>query len=237
MPFCRTITHVVQPGDSFYRLAQRYQTTVPEIVMKNPGINPYNLQVGTRLTICSGQMNNTVMQDEIDLNNDMRQSWSQHNYWARMLMTSIFDDLDDRGAVEARTMQTPEDMAEVFVRFYPRAQIEQLERLLAEHTNLTEQMMSAMKAGDMQRMDQVEQRWYQNAERLANHLSSMNREYSSEDLLEALGKHLDMLKRQMAASLDGDHEEAVRIFDEGENQIMEMADYLTNGLLKQFYRS
>ncbi|MBQ7954668.1 MAG: LysM peptidoglycan-binding domain-containing protein [Lachnospiraceae bacterium] len=237
MAFCRTTIHVVQPGDTFYRLAQRYQTTVPEIIMKNPGINPYNLQVGTRLTICSGQGNNTAMQDEVQLNNDMRKSWLQHIFWARMLMTSLFENLEDMDAVEAKTMRIPEDIAEVFVRFYPKAQMEQLTRLLAEHTDLTSQMMSAMKSEDMQRMDQMERLWYQNAEKLAALLSSMNRAYSYEDLLQSFGKHLDMLKRQMSAALDGNHEEEIRIFEENENQLMELADYLTEGLLQQFYRS
>lgn len=237
MTFCRTIVHVVQPGDTLYRLAQRYQTTVPEIVMKNPGVNPYNLQVGTRLTICNGQGTGTGEQDEIDLNNDMRQSWLQHLYWARMLMTSLFKNLDDMDAVEARTMRTPEDIAQAFASFYPRSQMDQLTRLLSEHTELSGQMMTAMKNRDMQKVDQLERLWYQNAEKLAALLSSMNKEYSYEQLIQSLGRHLDMLKRQMAASLEGNYDEEVRIFDESENQIMELADYLTEGLLQQFYRS
>ncbi len=239
MAFCRTIIHIIQPGDTLYRLAQRYQTTVPEIIMKNPGVNPYNLQIGARLAICSGPGTGTGTgaQDEMNLNNDMRKSWMQHLYWARMLMTSLFEELEDLDAVEARTMRTPEDIAEAFVRFYPRSQMEQLTRLLSEHTELTQQMMTAMKNGDMQRVDQLERLWYQNAEKLAALLSSINKEYSYEELIQALGRHLDMLKRQMAASLEGNHEEEVRIFDESENQMMELADYLTEGLLQQFYRS
>lgn len=237
MAFCKTIVHIVQPGDTLYRLAQRYQTTVPEIVMRNPGVNPYNLQVGTRLSICNGQGNNTGAQDEVNLNNDMRQSWLQHLYWARMLMTSLFKNLDDMDAVEARTMRTPEDIAETFAGFYPRNQMEQLTRLLSEHTELTGQMMTAMKNRDMQKVDQLERLWYQNAEKLAALLSSMNKEYSYEQLIQSLGMHLDMLKRQMAASLEGNYDEEIRIFDESENQLMELADYLTEGLLQQFYRS
>ncbi len=237
MAFCKTIIHIVQPGDTLYRLAQRYQTTVPEIIMKNPGVNPYNLQVGTRLSICSGQGNNTGAQDEIDLNNDMRKSWLQHLYWVKMLMTSLFKNLDDMDAVEARTMRTPEDIAETFAGFYPKSQMEQLNRLLSEHTELTGQMMAAMKSKDMQRLDQLERLWYQNAEKMAALLSSMNKEYSYEQLIKSLGMHLDMLKRQMAASLEGNYDEEIRIFDESENQLMELADYLTEGLLQQFYRS
>ncbi len=237
MAFCKTIIHIVQPGDTLYRLAQRYQTTVPEIIIKNPGVNPYNLQVGTRLSICSGQGNNTGAQDEINLNNDMRKSWLQHLYWVRMLMTSLFKNLDDMDAVEARTMRTPEDIAETFAGFYPKSQMEQLNRLLSEHTELTGQMMTAMKSKDMQKLDQLERLWYQNAEKMAALLSSMNKEYSYEQLIKSLGMHLDMLKRQMAASLEGNYDEEIRIFDESENQLMELADYLTEGLLQQFYRS
>lgn len=237
MAFCRTIIHTVQPGDTLYRLAQRYQTTVPEIIIKNPGVNPYNLQIGSRLSICNGRENNTGALDEISLNNDMRQSWAQHQYWARMLMTSLFNDLKDLEAVETRMLQTPEDITETFVHFYPKSQTEQLNNLLTEHTELTGQMMTAMKNEDTGQIDRLERLWYQNVEKIASLLSSMNKAYSYEELIQALGKHLDMTKRQMAASLEGNYEEEIRIFDEGENQLMELADYLTEGLLQQFYRS
>ena len=74
-------------------------------------------------------------------------------------------------------------------------------------------------------------------ELMATTWADMLKEYSYEQLIQSLGRHLDMLKRQMAASLEGNYDEEVRIFDESENQIMELADYLTEGLLQQFYRS
>lgn len=237
MAFCKTIIHVVQPGDTFYRLAQRYQTTVPEIIIRNPGINPYNLQVGTRLSICSGQENDTVQKDEIELNNDMRKAWQQHVNWARMYMTSLFNRLKDLPDVENRLMQNPEDIAAVFDKFYPAATVSQITRLLGEHTALAGEIMTAMRDNDMQRADQLERQWYQNAENLARLLSSINTAYSYEELLKELARHLDMMKRQMLASLNEEYDEEIRIFDESENQILELADYLTEGLLEQFYKS
>lgn len=237
MAFCKTIVHVVQPGDTFYRLAQRYQTTVPEIILRNPGVNPYNLQVGTRLSICSGQQNNTVFEDEIGLNNDMRKAWMQHVYWLRMFMTSLFQNLEDLDAVEARLMKTPEDIAGVMDKFYPQAQIMQLMQLLGEHTELGGQIMKSLKTGEMQTVERLERQWYQNAEKIAALLAGLNTEYTYEDILQELSKHMDMTRRQMTAALGGDHDEEVRIFDENENHVMDLADYLTSGLIKQFYRS
>lgn len=237
MPFCKTIVHIVQPGDSFYRLAQRYQTTIPEIILRNPGVNPYNLQVGTRLSICSGQDQNTVQRDEVDLNNDMRKAWQQHVYWTRMLMTSLLNDLKDQEAVEKRVMKTPEGIAGVFEKFYDKAVIAQLRQLLEEHTRIGGEIIQTTKESGIQAADQLERQWYQNADQIARLLSDINKDYSYDELQRALAQHLEMLKQQLMASINQEYNEAVGVFDEGENQILELADYLTEGLLKQFYRS
>lgn len=237
MPFCKTIVHIVQPGDSFYRLAQRYQTTIPEIILRNPGVNPYNLQVGTRLSICSGQDQNTVQRDEVDLNNDMRKAWQQHVYWTRMLMTSLLNDLKDQEAVEKRVMKTPEGIAGVFEKFYDKAVIAQLRQLLEEHTRIGGEIIQTTKESGIQAADQLERQWYQNADQIARLLSDINKDYSYDELQRALAQHLEMLKQQLMASVNQEYNEAVGVFDEGENQILELADYLTEGLLKQFYRS
>lgn len=236
MAFCRTIIHVVQPADTFYRLAQRYQTTVPDIIMRNPGINPYNLQVGTRLNICVGQNNDNVQQDELDLNNDMRQSWTQHAFWTMIFMNSLFNNLADTEDVQMRLMQTPEDIAAVFERFYSQPMVNQLTQLLSEHTQLAGEIMMALRDKDTQRAEQLERQWYQNAERIARLLSNTNSEYSYDELLQMLTRHLDMLKRQMTASLNQQFEEGIRLFDENENQLMQLSDTLTEGLLQQFYQ-
>lgn len=237
MAFCRTIIHVVQPGDTFYRLAQRYQTTVPEIILRNPGVNPYNLQVGTRLSICNGQDQNTVQRDEMDLNNDMRKFWQQNNVWGRMFMTSLYNALGDLDAVQTRLMQTPEDISSVFDKFYPQATVNQLTGLLSEYTRLAGEVMRAMQAPEMAGMEAAERQWMQTAERLARLLSSINTEYSYDEILKALNSHMDFMRRQMTAALGQEFDEEIRLFDESENQILQFADYLTNGLLEQFYRS
>ncbi len=237
MAFCKTVIHVAQPGDTFYRLAQRYKTTVPEIIMRNPGVNPYNLQVGTRLNICAGQDTNPVQRDEMELNNDMRKAWTQQLYWSSILMNSIFQDQADTEDIAVRFMQTPEDIASVFSKFYPQSTVNQLTQLFVENNQLAIEAMRAMKANDMQKVDQIEQQWYLNAERIARLLSSINSTYSYEEIRDALVSYIEMQLRQMQAALMGNYSEAIRLFDENENKTMELADYLTEGLIDQFYKS
>ncbi|PKM81464.1 MAG: hypothetical protein CVU89_09440 [Firmicutes bacterium HGW-Firmicutes-14] len=42
--------HVVKKGDTFWKLAKKYNTTVEAIVDANPDVDPLNLQIGQ--TIC-----------------------------------------------------------------------------------------------------------------------------------------------------------------------------------------
>ena len=39
--YCQNrIVHTVQEGDSLYRIARQYHTTVTELILGNPGVNP-----------------------------------------------------------------------------------------------------------------------------------------------------------------------------------------------------
>ena len=44
-------SHIIQPGDTYYALAQQYHTTVQAILDANPGFNPNMLQVRAQLCI------------------------------------------------------------------------------------------------------------------------------------------------------------------------------------------
>ncbi len=43
--------YVIKSGDTFYSLAQRYNTTVEAIMTANPGVDPDNLQIGQEICI------------------------------------------------------------------------------------------------------------------------------------------------------------------------------------------
>lgn len=236
MDYCRTIFHVVQQGDSLYRLAQRYRTTVPDIIMRNPGINAYNLQVGSRLRICPGYENEEMHPEQRELNNDMRQAWNRHNFWDNMFMISLFNALENTDAVQRRLMQTPEDIAAVFETFYSQPMVNQMRQMLMEHVRLAGELAAAMKNGNMERTAQLENQLNQNVDQMARLLANVNSNYDYEELRRMMRNHLNLMRDTMGAELNGEHGEAVRLMGENEDQLMELADILTEGLVQQFYQ-
>lgn len=46
-----TIAYIIKPGDTFYRLAQQFKTTISAIISANPMIDPNMLRVGQRVCI------------------------------------------------------------------------------------------------------------------------------------------------------------------------------------------
>lgn len=46
-----TTAYYIKAGDTLYKIAKQYNTTVGAILMVNPGLNPDNLQIGQKICI------------------------------------------------------------------------------------------------------------------------------------------------------------------------------------------
>ena len=48
---CRGYVHVIEEGDTLYKLARKYDVKLFDIMRLNPYVNVYNLQVGDEICI------------------------------------------------------------------------------------------------------------------------------------------------------------------------------------------
>ena len=128
------ILYVIRPGDTLFNLANKFGVTVQDIINSNLALDPYNLRVGQQIYIYPRLTSNYWWSiRQVDLLKRMNLAWEQHIMWTRMLLISIAENLKDCSATEARLLQNPRDIANVFERFYGKNVANVIEKLITEH--------------------------------------------------------------------------------------------------------
>lgn len=261
--YCQNrISYRVQEGDSLYKLAKQFHTTVTELILLNSGVNPYNLQTGMRLTICPGEgyvdeneskpsegntnkptktpvggiviIPGTTTQPEnnmgVDLRQRMRMAWLNHITLVKFYLISFFENLSSQNAWKDAVYKNAEEILAIFAQYYPVSAMQRFRKLFMEHLRLTDEVAAGLKA-DPAFSGAAMENWYINAEEIASFLSRQTPAYNETELRKMFYDHLDMERQQMEAYLDGDYETDIEIYLRSQQNMIELADFLTSGLL------
>lgn len=285
--YCQNrISYRVQEGDSLYKLAKQFHTTVTELILLNSGVNPYNLQTGMRLTICPGEgyvdeneskpsegntnkptktpvggiviipgtttqpggttrpgtttqpgtatRPGTTTQPEnnmgVDLRQRMRMAWLNHITLVKFYLISFFENLSGQNAWKDAVYKNAEEILAIFAQYYPASAMQRFRKLFMEHLRLTDEVAAGLKA-DPAFSGAAMENWYINAEEIASFLSRQTPAYNETELRKMFYDHLDMERQQMEAYLDGDYVTDIEIYLRSQQNMIELADFLTSGLL------
>lgn len=285
--YCQNrISYRVQEGDSLYKLAKQFHTTVTELILLNSGVNPYNLQTGMRLTICPGEgyvdeneskpsegntnkptktpvggiviIPGTTTQPGgttrpgtttqpgtatrpgtttqpgnnmgVDLRQRMRMAWLNHITLVKFYLISFFENLSGQNAWKDAVYKNAEEILAIFAQYYPASAMQRFRKLFMEHLRLTDEVAAGLKA-DPAFSGAAMENWYINAEEIASFLSRQTPAYNETELRKMFYDHLDMERQQMEAYLDGDYETDIEIYLTSQQNMIELADFLTSGLL------
>ena len=273
--YCQNrISYRVQEGDSLYKLAKQFHTTVTELILLNSGVNPYNLQTGMRLTICPGEgyvdenestpsEGNTNIPTKtpvggiviipgtttqpgtttrpgtttqpgnnmgVDLRQRMRMAWLNHITLVKFYLISFFENLSSQNAWKDAVYKNAEEFLAIFAQYYPASAMQRFRKLFMEHLRLTDEVAAGLKA-DPAFSGAAMENWYINAEEIASFLSRQTPAYNETELRKMFYDHLDMERQQMEAYLDGDYVTDIEIYLRSQQNMIELADFLTSGLL------
>ena len=191
MIYCRLITHTIKPGDTLYLLARRYQTTVPAITLMNPGVNPYNLQVGNKLKICMGESEYEPENPQISerqLWEDMREVLSAQGMIEKMYVDSSNFSTGNRDAIMRRLMENPEDFAQILRMYYSEQDSNAVKVLQSEQISKLEEMTDSANRMEHEKMMVLAEQMQKNAGESADLLAQGNPEYDKEYLEQMLKK-------------------------------------------------
>lgn len=225
------LIHIIKPGDTIYQIANYYQTTVPNILLWNTGVNPYNLQVGTKLRICPGSKFVKPENPGMKLNQDMRRLWEQQAYWTRMLLISSAEKLSDEDEVSLRLMQNPIDIADIFLKYYPAKVVDPLKNTLMGFLDDIVTLTAARRDNETQKAEAIEKNLYEKADELAAILASMDSDYDETTIKKNLYQYVELTIQEISERLAEKYNADIDTFDKIENLMLPLADYITTGII------
>lgn len=233
------VQHRINYGDNLYSLAIYYNTTVEAILSMNRNINPYNLRIGDIIKICPNSNNRPnekicITQNAMNLSDEMNTLWEQHVFWTRLFLISVAENLKDLNETEKRLLRISVDIANIYRRYYGNSVAQRIQNLLTEHLKIGGDLIVALKNKDNLKAQELDKKWHQNADEIAEFLSSINPYYNRQELQQMLYEHLALTTEEVKARLRGDYKTDIEAFDRVEKEALKMASYFTRGIWEQF---
>lgn len=169
----------------------------------------------------------------------MRKLWEDHITWTRLVIVGFLADPDatlpDLNASVDRLLQNQTDIGNAIKPFYGDAAGDQLTELLRQHILIAAEILQAAKSGDAAALNDASTRWYANADEIAVFLNAANPEnWPLDDMKAMMREHLDLTLQEAVTYLNGDFAGSVAAYEQVHLEILDMADMLSEGIIRQF---
>jgi hypothetical protein len=189
----------------------------------------------TMVIPATGPTGSTTGIDPLAFMQSVRKLWEDHITWTRVYIIAAVAGLPETDAAAQRLLQNQVDIGDAIKPFYGDQAGSQLTSLLKDHILGAVDVLAAAKAGDTTRFDAANKKWYDNANQIAAFLNQANPDnWSLSDMQSMMKMHLDLTLAEATARLKGDWPGDVAAYDKVHNEILQMADMLSNGIMKQF---
>lgn len=172
--------------------------------------------------------------NQMNIINTLRKLWEQHIMWTRSFIISTAMNLPDLDLVTKRLLRNPTDFANVLRVYYGNVKAGEFEELLRQHLLIGAALVNAAKAGDTAAATETRKKWYANADEIATFLASINPNWDKQEWQRLLYDHLRMTEDEATYRLKGQYSQDIMIFDLIEDEALRMADYMAQGIIKQF---
>lgn len=194
----------------------------------------YNYNPSYEYVQHNNQPKNCYTQREVELMRNERSLWEEHVAWTRMAIISLVFNLPDLDFVLARLLKNAEDMGNMFRPIYGDNAANMYAALIKEHLIIAADLVKAAIAGNTQAANEAERKWYENADKIAVFLNSVNRFLPVEQVREMFYQHLALTKQEALYMINKDYEKDIGIYDQIEKQAREMADMISDAMIRLY---
>jgi len=165
---------------------------------------------------------------------EWRKLWEDHITWTRVVIMGILDDLPGTNTYIDRLLQNSEDMEAALTPYYGD-DAEVLGDLIRDHLVIAAELLTAARDGDNTGFEDARVRWYENGDQIAVQMSQMNpRFWPVDESRHMWVEHLDATLEEATTHLTGDFAGEVAAYDRIHDLALEMADFMSAGVIRQF---
>jgi len=175
-----------------------------------------------------------ISSERCTLRTAMRKLWADHVIWTRCYLISAIAGLEDVSVAAERLLKNQDDIGAAVAGFYGAAAGKKLAQLLREHIMGATEVVAAAKAKNTEALNKADAKWHENAREIAEFLSKANTHWPYQAMRDMMNEHLALTTQEAVARIGKQWKEDVSAFDTVFDQILVMADHLTDGIAAQF---
>jgi hypothetical protein len=165
----------------------------------------------------------------------MRALWEAHGSWTHMVIVSFVGNLPNLQAEEQVLLQNQVDIGNAVKPYYGRAAGSKLTKLLQTHIAGAVDVLVAAKSADKNKLAQAEATWFANGREIADFLHAASPRFLSRTAARRMMKtHLEQVIEQAVDELSGNYSASARAFAPYMRHILDMADMISGGIIRQF---
>lgn len=176
-----------------------------------------------------------ISRKELNLIKEYRLLWNQHAEWTRMVINALVLQSPNVHEEVERLLRNPIDFGKALEVFYGQCIAAQFANLLTEHLKIAAELTTATMAGDGAEVERITNLFFQNGNEIALFLGSINPYWSYMEWREMFFTHLRYVQDLIRTMVNKEYGENTRIYDLYELEILEMADTMSSGIIRQFF--
>jgi hypothetical protein len=172
---------------------------------------------------------------QVAFHDGMRALWEAHGSWTHMVIVSFAGNLPNLPAEEQVLLQNQVDIGNAVKPYYGAAAGNRLTELLKAHILGAVNVLQAAKSGDKNSLATAEAAWFVNGRQIADFLHAADPRFLSRTAARTMMKiHLDQVIEQGVDELGGNYAAGASAFAPYMRHILDMADMISGGIIRQF---
>lgn len=163
----------------------------------------------------------------------LKKLWSDNIVWTRFFIISAISGIGDLQIITKRLIKNPTDFANVLKKYYGEENSKKFEALMMDHLLIGIKLINTAKSGNISAIKGMRTQWYKNADEIAELLSLINTNWSSNEWKKMLYENLKLTEEQVIKRFGRQYNEDILSFEKIDSLSVKMAEIMTEGIMKQ----